>query len=206
MDAMRRLVLLLAVVFLGATVPVAAQKATRGNFVLSIQGGGLGNLEDRFFKSLSILFGGGLDYYPIAPISGGVQFQFSTKGNYGSPVAIGVGTLAASGSRASSRLFQTAFLVKPTLPLGADVRLFGLAGATFTKITGVSGSQTGEGDKFGGKFGAGAYVHLKSNVHLNLVAAFDTQPQKLFSTQTGLSFFFNPFSPKNAKARMVGGR
>jgi len=185
--------------------PSPSAGPSKQNFALSFQGGGLGNLDERFFKSLTPLFGGGLEYYPLNPISVGVQFQFSTKGNFGSPVSLGIGSIGASGSRTSTRLFQTTFFTRPTASVGSALKFFAIAGVSVTKITRTSNMQvvpagsTGSVDqanKIGGKFGAGAFIHLKSNIHLNFTAAFDTQPQKLFSTQTGLTFFFNPFSQK----------
>jgi len=187
--------------------PSLTAGSQKQNFALSFQGGGLGNLEERFFKSLTPLFGGGLEYYPLNPVSAGIQFQFSTKGNFGSPVSLGIGGIGASGSRTSSRLFQTTFFTRPTASVGSGLKFFGIAGVSVTKITRTSNVQvvpagsTGtvdEGNKIGGKFGAGAFIHLKSNIHLNFTAAFDTQPQKLFSTQTGLTFFFNPFQKKES--------
>ncbi len=177
----------------------------RGNFALSFQGGGLGNLEERFFSTVTPLFGGGLEYYLFNPLSAGVQFQFSTKGNFGSPVSLGVGNVSGSGFRTSTRLFQSAFFARPTLALGSGVKLFVLAGVSATKVTRTSSGgvvpagSNGSGDEghiVGGKFGAGAFIHLKSNIHLNFTAAFDTQPQRLLSTQAGLTFFFNPFTRK----------
>lgn len=177
----------------------------KGNFALSFQGGGLGSLEGSFFRSLTPLFGGGLEYYLIHPVSVGAQFQFSTNGSFGSPVSLGVSSVSGSGFRTSTRLLQSTFFARPTLALGSGVKLFALAGVSATKVTrtssggvvpaGSNGSED-EGNIVGGKFGAGAFIHLKSNMDLNFTAAFDTRPQKLFSTQAGLTFFFNPFPKK----------
>ncbi|MCI0595250.1 MAG: hypothetical protein L0Z48_01765 [candidate division Zixibacteria bacterium] len=198
---MRRLLVLAA--FFTVTVPLPAfGEGPKGNFALSMQGGGFGNLEDRFFKSMAFVVSGGLEYYPLNPISAGIQFQFSPEGSFGSPVSLGVGSVSGSGSRRSDRLFQTTLFARPTLAAGSGVKFFGLAGVSWTKVTPANGGEivaTGssepenKGNKIGAKFGAGTFVHLKSNTHLNFTAAFDTEPQKLFSTQIGLTFFFNPF-------------
>jgi opacity protein-like surface antigen len=148
---------------------------------------------------------GGLEYYPLSPVSAGLQFQFSPKGTFGSPVTLGVGSVSGSGSRRSDRLFQTTLFARPILSSGSSMKLFGLAGVTLTRVTLTNGKEivaTGspnpenEGNKIGVKFGAGILLHLRSNTHLNITAAYDTRPQKLFSAQAGLTFFFNPFLQK----------
>lgn len=201
---MRRLVGFLTLIFLANQTPAWAENL-KGNFALSFQGGGLGNLEGSFFRSLTPLFGGGLEYYFLNPVSAGVEFQFSTKGNLGSPVSLGVGSVSGSGFRASTRLFQSTFFARPTIAVGSGVKFFALAGVSITKVArnssgGVapagSNGPEDESNKIAGKFGTGAFIHLKSNMDLNFTAAFDTQPQKLFSTQAGLTFFFNPFPQK----------
>lgn len=177
----------------------------KGDFALTLQGGGFGNLENRFFKSLSFVISGGLEYYPLSPVSAGLQFQFSPKGTFGSPVNLGVGSVSGSGSRRSDRLFQTALFARPILAAGSSIKFFALAGVSLTKVTLTNGNEavaTGspnpenEGNKIGAKFGGGTLLHLRSNTHLNITAAYDTRPQKLFSAQAGLTFFFNPFSQK----------
>jgi opacity protein-like surface antigen len=177
----------------------------KGSFALSMQGDGFGNLEDRFFKNLALVVSGAVEYYPIKPFGAGLQFQFSPKGTFGSPVTLGVGTVSGAGYRRSDRFFQTTLFARPTLAAGSAVKLFALVGVTLTKVTLANGDETvatgspdpeNEGNKTGTKFGAGTFIHLKSNTHLNLTAAFDTRPQKFLSTQIGLTFFFNPFSPK----------
>ncbi len=201
---MYRLLGLLAFFALISQAP-AFGEGQKGNFALSFQGGGFGNLEGRFFKTLSPVFSGGLEYYPLSAVAAGIQFQFSPKNSFGSPVSLGVGSVSASGSRESNRLFQTTFFLRPMVAASSAVKLFALAGVSLTKIsltatggeisTG-SGNPDNEGHRIGAKFGAGTFIHLKSNIHLNLTSAFDTQPQKLFSTQAGLVFFFNPFPQK----------
>jgi opacity protein-like surface antigen len=202
---MRRLLVLLIPLALAGPISAFA-KGEKGDFALTMQGGGFGNLENRFFKSLSFVVSGGLEYYPLSPVSAGLQFQFSPKGTVGTPVTLGVGSISGSGSRRSDRLFQTTLFVRPTLATGSAVKFFGLAGATLTKITFfTNGGETvatgppepeNEGNKIGVKFGAGTLLHLRSNTHLNITAAYDTRPQKLFSAQAGLTFFFNPFLQK----------
>lgn len=205
----------MTLIFLASQTPAWAENL-KGNFALSFQGGGLGNLEERFFSTFTPLFGGGLEYYLFNPLSAGVQFQFSTKGNFGSPVSLGVGSVSGSGFRTSTRLFQSTFFARPSIAVGSGVKFFTLAGVSITKVTRTSsggivpaGSNRpeDEGNKIAGKFGAGAFIHLKSNIHLNFTGAFDTQPQRLFSTQAGLTFFFDPFpkkieSTKNFRFRM----
>ncbi len=202
---MRRL--LVFAVFFTVTGPFPAfGEGRKGNFALSMQGGGFGNLEDRFFKSMAFVVSGGLEYYPVNPVSAGIQFQFSPESSFGSPVSLGVGSVSGSGSRRSDRLFQTTLFARPTLTAGSGIKFYGLAGVSLTKVTPTNGGETvatgsgnseNAGNKVGAKFGAGALIHLKSNMHLNFMAAFDTQPQKLFSTQAGLTFFFNPLIQKN---------
>lgn len=201
---MRRLLVLLVLLALAGPASAFA-KGQKGDFALTMQGGGFGNLEDRFFKSFSFVISGGLEYYPLSPVSAGLQFQFSPKGTFGTPVTLGVGSVSGSGSRRSDRLFQTALFARPILPAGSSIKFFGLAGVTLTKVTLANGEETvaagspdpeNEGNKIGAKFGAGAWIHLRSNTHLNITAAYDTRPQNLFSAQAGLTFFFNPFSQK----------
>jgi opacity protein-like surface antigen len=201
---MRRLLVLLVLLALAGPASAFA-KGQKGDFALTMQGGGFGNLEDRFFKSLSFVVSGGLEYYPISPVSAGLQFQFSPKGTFGSPVTLGVGTVSGGGYRRSDRLFQSTLFVRPTLAAGTSVKLFALAGVSLTKVTLTNGNEavaTGspnpenEGNKIGVKFGAGTLLHLRSNTHLNITVAYDTRPHKLFSAQAGLTFFFNPFLQK----------
>ncbi|MGE5693645.1 MAG: hypothetical protein ACM3YF_07695 [Candidatus Zixiibacteriota bacterium] len=202
---MRRLLVLVAFVTLcGSSLTFGENQ--KGNFALTLQGGGFGNLEDRFFKSLAFVVSGGLEYYLLNPVSAGLQFQFSPEGTFGSPVNLGVGSVSGGGSRRSDRLFQTTLFARPTLTVSSSLRFFTLAGISLTKVTRTSdgtvvplgsGGSEEEGNKIGGKFGAGSFIHLKSNIHLNFTAAWDTQPQNLFSTQAGLTFFFNPFVKKN---------
>ncbi len=206
---MRRLLAL--VVFFALTSPFPAfGKGQKGDFALTMQGGGFGNLEDRFFKSLAFVVSGGLEYYPLNPVSAGIQFQFSPKGTFGSPVSLGVGSVSGGGYRRSDRLFQTALFVRPTLLSGSTVKVFALAGVTWTKVTrgdGVEAVATGslgtenEAERVGMKFGGGALILLHSNMYLNFTAAYDTRPQKLFSTQAGLTFFFNPFMKKSESSK-----
>ncbi|HXF48846.1 MAG TPA: hypothetical protein VNL73_05410 [Verrucomicrobiae bacterium] len=201
---MRRLLVLLVPLALAGPASAFA-KGQKGDFALTVQGGGFGNLEDRFFKSLSFVTSGGLEYYPLSPVSAGLQFQFSPKGTFGGPVTLGVGSVGGSGSRRSDRLFQTILFVRPTLTVSSGLKFFALAGISLAKVTrtsdgtvvplGSDGSEE-EGSKVGAKFGAGTWIHLRSNTHLNITAAYDTQPQKLFSAQAGLTFFFNPFLQK----------
>ena len=202
---MRRLLVLVAFVTLCGSSLIFGENQ-KGNFALTLQGGGFGNLEDRFFKSLAFVVSGGLEYYLLNPVSAGLQFQFSPEGTFGSPVNLGVGSVSGGGSRRSDRLFQITLFVRPTLAVGSGVKLFALAGVSATKVTrtssgGVipagSNSSEDESNKIGAKFGCGTLIHLKSNMHLNFTAAWDTQPQNLFSTQAGLTFFFNPFVKKN---------
>ena len=202
---MRRLLMLVAFVTLcGSSLTFGENQ--KGNFALTLQGGGFGNLEDRFFKTLAFVVSGGLEYYLLNPVSAGLQFQFSPEGTFGSPVNLGVGSVSGGGSRRSDRLFQITLFVRPTLAVGSGAKLFALAGVSATKVTRTSsggvipaGSSSSEdkSNKIGAKFGGGTLIHLKSNMHLNFTAAFDTRPQKLFSTQAGLTFFFNPFVKKN---------
>ncbi|MGH8004114.1 MAG: hypothetical protein ACRECJ_05270, partial [Limisphaerales bacterium] len=178
------------VVFIALTNHPAFGEGQKGSFALTMQGGGFGNLEDRFFKSLAFVVSGGLEYYPLNPISAGIQFQFSPKGTFGSPVTLGVGSISGSGYRRSDRLFQTTLFARPTIAFGSGLKFFALAGISATKVTrsssggvipaGSNGSEE-EGNKIGAKFGAGAFIHLKSNTYLNFTAAYDTQPQKLLS-------------------------
>ncbi|MCI0329705.1 MAG: hypothetical protein L0196_01960 [candidate division Zixibacteria bacterium] len=202
---MRRLLALVAFVAIISQFPAFGQ-GQKGNFALSMQGGGFGNLEDRFFKSMAFVVSGGLEYYPLNPVSFGIQFQFSPKGSFGGPVTLGVGSVSGSGYRRSDRLFQTTIFARPTVPLGSAVNIFGVAGMSLTKVTRLNGEEiaaTGpseaaeEGERIGAKFGGGALIHLKSNTHLNFTAAYDTQPRKLLSAQAGLTFFFDPFSRKS---------
>ncbi len=195
----------LAVFFVLTNLSSVFGEGQKGNFALTIQGGGFGNLEDRFFKSWAFLVGGGLEYFPINPISAGIQFQFSPKNSFGSPVTLGVGSVSGAASRRSDRLFQTNLFARPTFTVKPAVKFFGLAGVTLTKVVRTSsgevvatGSENSKSktNKVGAKFGGGMLVHLKSDMHLNVLAAFDTSPQKLFSTQLGISFFFNPFLSK----------
>ena len=201
---MKRLLALLAFFAVTSQAP-AFGEGQKGDFALTMQGGGLGNLEGRFFKTFSPVFSGGLEYYPINPIATGIQFQFSPKNTFGSPVSLGVGSVGASGSRRSDQLFQTTLFVRPVATVSSAVKFFALAGLSATKVTRTAGGETvstgsgdpeNEGHKIGAKFGAGTFVHIKSNMDLNFTAAFDTRPQRLFSTQAGLTFFFNPFPQK----------
>lgn len=200
---MRRLLVLAAFAILFSFSSTWGENQ-KGDFALTLQGGGFGNLENQFFKSLSLVVGGGLEYYAFNPISAGLQFQFSPKGTFGSPVTLGVGTVGG-GSRRSDRLFQSTLFVRPMLSAGSSVKFFALAGISLTKVTLANGNETvaaglpdpeNEGNKIGAKFGGGTLLHLLSNTHLNITAAYDTRPQKLFSAQAGLTFFFNPFLQK----------
>jgi hypothetical protein len=201
---MRRLLVLAAFAILFSFSSTWGENQ-KGDFALTLQGGGFGNLEDRFFKSLSLVVSGGLEYYTFNPISAGLQFQFSPKGTFGSPVSLGVGTVGGGGYRRSDRLFQSTLFVRPMLSAGSSVKFFALAGVSLTKVTLTNGNEavaTGspnpenEGNKIGAKFGGGTLLHLRSNTHLNITAAYDTRLQKLFSAQAGLTFFFNPFLQK----------
>ena len=211
---MRRLLALTAFFTMVGQFPEFAE-GRQGNFALSMQGGGFGNLEDGFFKSMAFVVSGGLEYYPLSPVSAGLQFHFSPKGTFGTPVTLGVGSVSGSGSRRSDRLFQTTLFARPILSAGSSMKFFGLAGVTLTKVTLTNGEEivaTGspnpenEGNKIGAKFGAGTLVHLRSNTHLNITAAYDTRPQKLFSAQAGLTFFFNPFIQSQSRIISNGSK